>query len=57
MKKFVFLFTAIAAMAFASCGFNTPKEEAEEVVIDETELVDSTVVDSLLQTVDSVVAE
>ena len=59
MKKFAFLFVAIMAMTFASCGgskCDTPANEADSLAVAE----DTTVVvaDSLVEVaVDSVVAE
>ena len=53
MKKLVFMFVAIAAISFASCGQQQPKAEAE--VIDTTAVVDTTVADTAA--VDTTVAE
>ena len=53
MKKLVFMFVAVAAISFASCG-NKTQAPAEEVVDSIAEVVDS-VVDSLAA--DSVVAD
>ena len=53
MKKLVFMFVAVAAISFASCG-NKAQAPAEEAVDSIAEVVDS-VVDSLAA--DSVVAD
>ena len=53
MKKLVFMFVAVAAISFASCG-NKAQAPAEEGVDSIAEVVDS-VVDSLAA--DSVVAD
>ena len=53
MKKLVFMFVAVAAISFASCG-NKAQAPAEEVVDSIAEVVDS-VVDSVAT--DSVVAD
>ena len=58
MKKLVFMFVAVAAISFASCG-NKAQAPVEEVVDSIAEVVDS-VVDSLANdsvATDSVVAE
>ncbi|MBR5656926.1 MAG: hypothetical protein IKW98_09650 [Prevotella sp.] len=50
MKKLVFMFVAIAAISFASCGQQQPKAEAEVIdttaVVDTTAAVDTTAVDT-----------
>lgn len=47
MKKLLFLFVAVAAMSFASCGNKTaaevPVEDSDSVAVD---TLDTTVVDS-----------
>ena len=53
MKKLVFMFVAVAAISFASCG-NKAQAPVEETVDSIAEVVDS-VVDSLAA--DSVVAD
>ena len=53
MKKLVFMFVAVAAISFASCG-NKAQAPVEEAVDSIAEVVDS-VVDSLAA--DSVVAD
>jgi len=54
MKKLVFMFAAVVAMSFASCGGNT---EATETVADSDTVatVDTVVADSVVA--DSVVAD
>lgn len=49
MKKLIFLFVALAAMSFASCG-NAEKATAADSVVDtvDTVLVDSVAVDSVV---------
>ena len=54
MKKLVFMFVAIAAISFASCGNKTAQAPVEDTTAVET--VDS-IVDSVAAIVDSVVAE
>ena len=53
MKKLVFMFVAVAAISFASCG-NKAQAPVEEAVVSIAEVVDS-VVDSLAT--DSVAAD
>lgn len=55
MKKLVFMFVAVAAISFASCGNKAaaPAPVEEEVAVEE--VVDSAVVDSTVA--DSTVAE
>ena len=53
MKKLVFMFVAVAAISFASCG-NKAQAPVEEAVDSSAEVVDS-VVDSVA--VDSVAAD
>ena len=46
MKKVVFMFVAIAAISFASCGNSTKKQAAEaDTVL--TDTVDTTIVDTV----------
>ena len=57
MKKLVFMFAAVVAMSFASCGGNTDNAAAADsdtVVVEDTVVAD-TVADSLAT--DTVVAE
>ncbi|MBR1688707.1 MAG: hypothetical protein IJ710_09315 [Prevotella sp.] len=52
MKKLVFMFVAVAAISFASCGGN--KTQAPEVDTDSLEVVeDSAAVDSVAEVADS----
>ena len=53
MKKLVFMFVAVAAISFASCGQQAQPAEVETDTIEE--VVDSVLSDSL--TADSVVAD
>ncbi len=47
MKKLVFMFVAIAAISFASCGGNTQSAApAEDSAAQDTALVDSAATDS-----------
>lgn len=51
MKKITFLFVAMMAMAFASCGgskCDTPANEADSLAVEDTTVV---LVDSLVETV------
>ena len=64
MKKLAFLFVAVAAISFASCGNGTQKaEEAIDTLVaeDTVEVVDTTVVDTIVaaveEAVEAVVAE
>jgi len=59
MKKITFLFVAMMAMTFASCGNGTSKCDTPANDSVNVATVDSTVVvaDSLVEAVDSVVAE
>ena len=58
MKKLVFMFVAVAAISFASCGNKAnqaaPAEDSVEAV---DSVVDSTVVDSTAAPADSTAAE
>ena len=59
MKKLVFMFVAVAAISFASCGGNKanqagPAEDSVEAV---DSVVDSTAVDSTAAPADSTAAE
>ena len=63
MKKLVFMFVAVAAISFASCGNKTAQAEAVDTdsiaVVDSAETVDTdsiAVVDSA-ETVDTVAAD
>lgn len=58
MKKLAFMFVAVAAISFASCGNGTKQAEAVEdtTAVDTVEVVDTVAVDTV--TVDTtVVAE
>lgn len=59
MKKLVFMFVAVAAISFASCGGNKTEQAApvdsDTVVVVDSAAVDSAAVDSAAT--DSVVAE
>lgn len=56
MKKLVFMFVAIAAISFASCGQKTEQAPAEDTTaIDTTEVVDTTAADTAA--VDTAAAE
>ena len=45
MKKLAFMFVAVAAISFASCGNGTKQAEAvDTVAVDTTAAVDTTVV-------------
>ena len=50
MKKLVFMFVAIAAISFASCGQKTEQAPAEDTVdataVDTVDTVDTTAVDT-----------
>lgn len=51
MKKLVFMFAAVVAMSFASCGGNTPAaEEVDSTAVDSVveEVVDTTCCDSVV---------
>ena len=51
MKKLVFMFVAIAAISFASCGQKTEQAPAEDTVdttaVDTVDTVDTTAVDTV----------
>jgi len=58
MKKLVFMFAAVVAMSFASCGGNSNEaaaNDSDSVVTADTVVVDTTAADSVVA--DSVVAE
>lgn len=57
MKKLVFMFVAIAAISFASCGEQKPAQVVEEVVDSAAAVVDSLMGDSIVAPADSTVAE
>ena len=57
MKKVAFMFVAIAAMSFASCGNKTATGEAVDSVIEDVDSLVEEVVDSTLEVVDSATAE
>lgn len=47
MKKLVFMFVAIAAISFASCGNKTAQAEATDTAAVDTAVVDTTVADTV----------
>ncbi len=48
MKKLAFLFVAVAAISFASCGNGTQNAEAtDSTAVDTVEVVDTTCCDSV----------
>ena len=56
MKKLAFMFVAVAAISFASCGNGTQQAEAvDTVAADTVEVIDTVAADSVVA--DSVVAE
>ncbi|MBQ8051810.1 MAG: hypothetical protein IJ197_09605 [Bacteroidaceae bacterium] len=58
MKKLAFLFVAVAAISFASCGNGTQQAEAvDTLAVDTTvaEVVDTTIVDTLVEAVEEAV--
>ncbi|MBQ6188565.1 MAG: hypothetical protein IJK45_00125 [Bacteroidaceae bacterium] len=60
MKKLAFMFVAVAAISFASCGNKTQEAEAvDTIAVDDTvEVVDTIAVDTVAEAVDTtVVAE
>ncbi|MCR5312911.1 MAG: hypothetical protein K6E54_04570 [Bacteroidaceae bacterium] len=60
MKKLVFMFAAVVAMSFASCGNNTKASEAvdsDTVVAEPDTVCDSLANDTTAAAVDTVVAE
>lgn len=60
MKKLVFMFVAVAAISFASCGNKTNQAapvDSDTVATVDTVALDSAVADSAAAPVDSVVAE
>ena len=60
MKKLVFMFVAVAAISFASCGNKTNQAapvDSDTVATVDSAVVDSTVADSTAAPVDSTVAE
>ena len=56
MKKLVFMFVAIAAISFASCGEQKPAQVAEETA-DTTLVADTLAADTTVAAADSTVAE
>jgi len=58
MKKLVFMFVAVAAISFASCGNKTAQAEAVDsdsvAVVDSAEVADSTVAADSTAATDSV---
>ncbi|MBR5990134.1 hypothetical protein SAMN04487850_1975 [Prevotella aff. ruminicola Tc2-24] len=58
MKKLVFMFVAVAAISFASCGNKAQAPVVDTDSIAEVDsIIDSTAVDSVVAAADSVVAE
>ena len=58
MKKLVFMFVAVAAISFASCGNKTQEAEAvDTVAVDTVEVVDTVAVDTTAAVDTTVVAE
>ena len=56
MKKLAFMFVAVAAISFASCGNKTQEAEVvDTVAVDTVEVVDTTVVDSVAEVVEEAV--
>ena len=55
MKKLVFMFVAIAAISFASCGNKTAQAPVEDTTAVDTTIVDTTAVDTTVA--DTTVAE
>ena len=47
MKKLVFMFVAVAAISFASCGGQQAQQPAAEVEADSVEVVDSVAADTV----------
>ena len=58
MKKLAFMFVAVAAISFASCGNKTQAtEEVDTVAVDTVETVDTAAVDTVVAEAAEVVAE
>ena len=60
MKKLVFMFVAVAAISFASCGNNTNQAapvDSDSVATLDSAVVDSAAADSAAAPADSAVAE
>ena len=57
MKMVAFMFVAVAAMSFASCGNKTATGEAIDSLADAVDSVVEEVVDSTLEAIDSTAAE
>ena len=55
MKKLVFMFVAIAAISFASCGNKTAQAPVEDTTAVDTTIVDTTAADTTVA--DTTVAE
>ena len=56
MKKLAFLFVAVAAISFASCGNGTKQaEEVDTIAVDTVETVDTTSVDTVQTVAEEVV--
>ncbi len=58
MKKLAFMFVAVAAISFASCGNKAQEAEAvDTVAVDTVEVVDTVAVDTTAAVDTTVVAE
>lgn len=57
MKKILFVIMSCIAMTFAACGNGTTKCETPVNDSDSIAVVDTTVVDSIVEVADTVVAE
>ena len=59
MKKLVFMFVAVAAISFASCGNKAAQnaEAVDSVAEEVVDTLDSAAVDTLAEVVDSAAAE
>lgn len=57
MKKLVFMFAAVVAVSFASCGGNTNNNDccADSCTVDSVEVIEEEVVDTVV--VDTVAAD
>ncbi|MCD8031944.1 MAG: hypothetical protein LUF04_01425 [Bacteroides sp.] len=61
MKKLIWMFVAVAAISFASCGGNktteTPAADADVVVVEEVEVPEVEELNDSIETVEEEVAE
>ena len=57
MKKVAFMFVAVAAMSFASCGNKTATAEAVDTLAAEADTLVEEVVDTLAEAADTAAAE